>query len=234
MKAVLDHVHKETDSITTFWWRAEKPVDYIAGQYIEMTLPHEHPDERGIKHWFTLSSSPTDAPLVSNTTKFAERSSSFKTALRKLKPGDSVDITEPMGDFVLPKDASIPMVFVAGGIGITPFHSIIKWLYDTKQERDITLLYAVNNEHEMVFQDLFEHYGMKRIIIVNKPQGQWDGVTGQLTGKRILDLAKPATDALIYISGPEQMVEALQADLEKLGIEKNRLVGDFFPGYQNV
>ena len=230
----MDHVHKETDSITTFWWRAEKPVDYIAGQYIEMTLPHEHPDERGIKHWFTLSSSPTDAPLVSNTTKFAERSSSFKTALRKLKPGDSVDITEPMGDFVLPKDASIPMVFVAGGIGITPFHSIIKWLYDTKQERDITLLYAVNNEHEMVFQDLFEHYGMKRIIIVNKPQGQWDGVTGQLTGKRILDLAKPATDALIYISGPEQMVEALQADLEKLGIEKNRLVGDFFPGYQNV
>src|SRR5579864_7110707 len=145
MKATLVRTHKEAANISTYWWRTEKAVDYIAGQYIEMTLPHSQPDERGTKHWFTLSSSPTDAPLVSNTTKFAEKSSTFKLALRRLKPGDSVTISEPMGDFVLPKDASIPLVFVAGGIGITPFHSIIKWLHDTKQSRNLTFIYSVSN-----------------------------------------------------------------------------------------
>lgn len=236
MKAKL--VRHQTEDIAgniiTFWFEPERPVDYIAGQYVEMTLPHPHPDERGIKHWFTLSSSPTDAPLISITTKFPPKDSSFKMALRALKVGASVDISAPMGDFVLPKDPQIPLVFVAGGIGITPFHSIIKLLHATKQERDITFLYSVGIEHEMVFQKLFEHYGMKRIIVVSKPEGGWDGETGQLTGKRILELAKPAEDALIYISGPEPMVESFQADLEKLGIEKSRLVGDFFPGYTNV
>jgi len=234
MKALLRRTHHEAKNIITFWFQSEKPIDYIAGQFIEVTLRHANPDERGIKHWFTLSSSPTDAPLVSITTKFAERSSSFKMKLHSLKPGDEVLISEPMGDFVLPKDSSVPLVFVAGGIGITPFHSITKWLHDTKQERDITFLYSVATEHEIVFQDLFEHYGMKRIIVINKPQGKWDGETGRLTGRRILELTQPAKDALLYISGPEPMVEGLNKELETLGVAKSQLVGDFFPGYTNV
>jgi ferredoxin-NADP reductase len=86
----------------------------------------------------------------------------------------------------------------------------------------------------MVFQKLFGHYGMKRTIVVNKPKRTWDSETGQLTGQRILDLAKPSDDTLIYISGPEPMVEALDKDLADLNIEKSRLVGDFFPGYSSV
>ncbi|HUD10684.1 MAG TPA: FAD-dependent oxidoreductase [Candidatus Saccharimonadales bacterium] len=234
MKATLKKIHHETTDIITFWFEPEKPVDYIAGQFIEMSLPHPQPDERGTKHWFTLSSSPTDSPFVSITTKFAERSSTFKAALRNLNLGDGVTISEPMGDFVLPKNSSIPLVFVAGGIGITPFHSIIKWLIDTRQARELTFIYAVNNEHEMVFQKLFEHYGMNRIIVANKPDSAWDGETGRLTAKRILDLAKPTTDTLIYVSGPEPMVETLDNDLENAGIPKARLVGDFFPGYRSI
>ncbi len=234
MQATLRKTHREAENITTFWFEPEKAIEYIAGQYIEMTLPHSNPDERGIKHWFTLSSSPIDAPLVSITTKFAERSSTFKAALRRKQPGDTIMLSEAMGDFVLPKDSTIPLVFVAGGIGITPFHSIIKWLLDTHQERDITFLYAVNNEHEMVFQKLFEHYGMKRIIVVNTPISIWDGQTGRLTGGRIIELAQPTDDSLIYISGPEPMVEGLDKDLHKLGVEKSHLVGDFFPGYTAV
>jgi len=74
-----------------------------------------------------------------------------------------------MGDFVLPKQSERPVVFIAGGIGITPFHSIIKWLNKTKQVRDITFIYSVSNEKEIIFQKLFERYGMKRIIVVAQP-----------------------------------------------------------------
>jgi ferredoxin-NADP reductase len=237
MKArfIRRHVENLAKNIVTFWFEPESPVDQLAGQYIELVLPHDTPDDRGQKRWFTLSSSPTDAPLISITTKFAaEHGSSFKTALQHLKPGETVTLTGPFGDFVLPKDDRIPLVFVAGGIGITPFHSIIKFLHDTKQQRTITFVYSVNNEQEEVFQELFEHYGLTRIIVVNKPVGAWDGETGQLTGKRIIALVKPSPDALIYISGPEAMVEALNDQLAAAGIAKNRLVGDFFPGYTKV
>ena len=80
------------------------------------------------------------------------------------------------------------------------------------------------DESEEVFQKLFEHYGMNRHLIIGE----------QLNGQKILDIAKPTSDALIYISGPEPMVEALQKGLESSGIEKSRLVGDFFPGYTIV
>src|SRR4051812_34213512 len=128
MKAIFDHSQPEAANITTFFFRPEKPVQYTAGQFTELYLPHNNPDKRGIKRWFTISSSPSEE-LLSITTKFTpEKGSSFKETLRKLVPGTEVHLEEPMGDFVLPKLIQTPLIFVAGGIGITPFHSILEWL----------------------------------------------------------------------------------------------------------
>src|ERR1035438_226526 len=98
MKAKLDHIVHENDSktINSFWFDPERPLDYIAGQFIEMTIEHDEPDDRGIKRWFTVSSSPCDAPLISITTKFSDPSSSFKKALHGLKKADQVTISDPM------------------------------------------------------------------------------------------------------------------------------------------
>src|SRR5665213_1767695 len=236
MKARLDHIVHENGgkTINSFWFEPERPLDYIAGQYIEMTIKHDKPDDRGIKRWFTVSSSPSDAPLISITTKFSKPSSSFKKALLGSKTGDTVTISDPMGDFVLPIDAKIPLTFVAGGIGITPFHSIIKWLHDTKQSRDISLLYAAKTESELVFLKLFESYGMKRQIILSEKDNNRRGQTGKLSGQLIISTTKPAKDSLVFVSGPEPMVEALQDQLTSDGIDKSRQVGDFFPGYTGL
>ncbi len=236
MKAKLDHiVHEDqTKMIISFWFETDKTLDHIAGQFIEMTIHHPNADDRGDKRWFTISSSPTDAPLMSITTKFASTSSSFKQALHDLKKGDEVTISSPMGDFVLPKDDSIPLIFVSGGIGITPYHSIIKWLSDTKQSRDIKLIYAANNIGEMVFLETFRGYGLNLQLILNDPPSNWDGQTGYLSGQMIIDRARPTSDSLIFISGPETMVESLQSQLKTLAIEEARLVGDFFPGYSSL
>lgn len=236
MKATLvrHHIENKAKNIVTFWFKPDQPMSYIAGQYIEMTIPHPQPDDRGQKHWFTISSSPTDSPLCSITTKFSTPSSSFKQALRLKKIGETVDMSQPMGDFVLPQNDTLPLIFVAGGIGITPYHSIIKYLSDTKQERSISFLYSVRSEQELIFQDLFENYGMNRKIVVSEPAPSWDGLTGQLSGKRIIEITKPKDNALIYVSGPEPMVEALHEQLHDEGISKDRLIGDFFPGYSGV
>jgi ferredoxin-NADP reductase len=233
MRVTFDHSRPEAANITTFYFRPDKPVHYTAGQFIVLTLPHLNPDDRGITHWFTLSSSPTEE-LLSITTKFAVKSSSFKKALRKLQPGVELHMSDPMGDFVLPKLIQTPLVFVAAGIGITPFHSMLEWLATTNESRPIRLLYAVNSEDEIIFQDTFDRAGQHATIIVNNPSPAWGGERGQLNAELILGLEKPSDDTLIYVSGPEPLVEKLEKDLKKAGIAKHQLVLDFFPNYTAV
>jgi ferredoxin-NADP reductase len=235
MQVTLVKTHQEAANITTFFFKPEKPLYYTAGQFIELTLPHDDPDERGIKRWFTLSSSPSEEYL-SITTKFVTNGSgsSFKKALRTLDPGDTLNMSDPMGDFVLPKYIQTPLIFVAGGIGITPFHSMLSWLADTNEERDIKLLYGVNSEEDIVFQQTFERAKQHATIIVNEPSAAWGGERGIITAEKILGLEQPRDDTLIYVSGPEPMVQGLERDLKAAGIPGRQLVLDFFENYVNV
>lgn len=208
---------------------------YTAGQFTELTLPHDKPDDRGSKRWFTLSSSPSNE-LVSITTKYAgdDASSSFKQALFTLDEGALVDLAEAMGDFVMPKLTQTPLIFVAGGIGITPFHSMFEWLLDTDEQRDIRFVYAVETEEDIVFQDVFDKLGVHTTITVNKPSPSWGGLRGHLEAETVIGIDKPTDDTLIYLSGPEPMLKALQTDFLENGIDKRQLVTDFFPGYKRL
>lgn len=223
MKLTLIKTQPEAANITTFMWQPEKPVKYIAGQFIQMTLPHDNPDNRGIKRWFTLSSSPTDKYLT-NTTKFAgDNSSSFKKALFALEPGDTVEINDPEGDFTLPDDPNLKLVFIAGGIGTTPYHSMTKWLADKGQKRSIKLVYAAQSEDEIAFKGLWQSYGVELKPYVNK----------RLTIVALMkEIGNPA-GKLVYVSGPEPMVEALTDSLISAGLPKDQLKSDYFPGYEN-
>ncbi len=208
---------------------------YTAGQFTELTLPHDNPDDRGSKRWFTLSSSPTD-DLVSITTRYAgdDKSSSFKKTLFSLEPGTEVDLAEAMGDFVLPKLTQTRLIFVAGGIGITPFHSMFQWLLDTDEQRDIRFVYAVESEDDILFHELYDKLGIHTTISVNNPTPSWGGLRGHLEAESIIGIDKPTDDTLIYLSGPEPMLEALQQDFIENGIDTRQLVTDFFPGYTKI
>lgn len=231
MRAIFDHSHEEADNIRTFFFKPERPIHYTAGQFTELSLPHPNADNRRERREFTISSSPKD-DLVSITTKFTGKTgSSYKKALFALKPGAEVTLAEAMGDFVLPKLIQTPLIFVAGGIGITPFHSMLSWLAQTDEERPIKLLYGVGNEDEIIFQDTFEKAGVHATIVVSNPSDAWGGERGRITADLILGLEKPSDDTLIYISGPESMVEKLETDLRAAGTNKSQLVLDFFPNY---
>lgn len=234
MRVTLDHTEPIAKNITSFYFKPERLIRWTAGQFIELTIPHQHPDKRGQKHWFTLSASPSEK-MPAITTKFPEgQESTFKRALQGLQVGDELLMSDPMGDFVLPKDKSIPLVFIAGGIGVTPFRSIIKWLLDNQEQRTIHLLYAANTIEEVAFRDIFTAYGLPVTIILGQPPVDWKGEAGRLTADKILELAPNVDRKLYYISGPEPMVEALTADLKKSGVDGRRLVGDYFPNYEKV
>lgn len=221
MKALFDHVTQEAQNISTFWLKPERPLRYVAGQFIELALPHDNPDDRGIRRWFTLSSAPGHE-LISITTKYGDRPSTFKQHLWSLNPGGALDISEPMGDFVLPKDDRQKLVFVAGGIGITPFSSIVQWLTDTKSSRDITFIYSVHDQDEIVFRQLFDQPYIRIIEEIAQPN---------LTASRIIKLVDGITDKQVFISGPEPMTEAIVDQFTKLGVTQEQLITDYFPGY---
>lgn len=226
MNVRLLETEKLSDNIISFHFAPEYPQNYTAGQYVELIIPHKNPDSRGIKRWFTLSSSPTEQNFTI-TTKFPDsKPSTYKKALSSLEKGDVVKMVDPMGDFVLPKDKNIILHFVAGGIGITPFRSMIKWLIDTKQKRNIRLIYAVKNYKQLVFIDEFKKYG-DDIQVVKSSSTNLNNLTSPV-------ISTYKTDDMIYISGPETMVEKLTNKLLELGIDKTRLVSDYFPGYTDI
>ena len=114
-----------------FIFKSDKKFKFKPGQYMEWTLGHGHQDARGMRRYFTIASSPTE-DNVRMGVKFYPNSSSFKKSLLFLNPGDKIVASQLAGDFVLPKDKNKKLVFIAGGIGITPFRSMIKYLLDTK------------------------------------------------------------------------------------------------------
>lgn len=221
MRAILDHIQPLSENISSFFFAPESEFTYTAGQFIELTLSNTDLKGKAGKRWFTLSSSPTE-PLLTITTRHFSKSSDFKRALFSLKPGDTVDISQPMGDFVLPKDKQTPLVFVAGGIGITPMRSMTKWLVDTNQSRPIQLIYASKLADDLVFADLFKSSEIKLTTLIDEP----------LTANKILELA-PYNKQLYYLSGPEPMVEKITLDLTNLGLDSRRIIGDYFANYKS-
>ena len=137
-----------------------------------------------------------------------------------------------MGDFIMPVDKAIPLVFVAGGIGDTPFRSIIRWLHDKNEARNIQLRYAAHDESELIERDLFDK--LQTQYMLSQPSPTWSGLTGQLTASKIQELVTANDRTHVYLSGPEKMVEIITKDLITDGLPKHQVITDYFPGYDKL
>lgn len=149
--------------------------------------------------------------------------------------GDNVFAHGLEGDFVLPKHKTKGLVFIAGGIGITPFRSMVKYLLDTGEARDITLIYAVDEPNDLVLMDIFneakEAFGLKIVPVVSKPPSDWRGISGHVTSDILRQEVPDITKQIVYVSGPEAMVESLSETLNQMGVSRENIHQDFFPGY---
>src|SRR5260370_23357793 len=112
-----------------------------------------------------------------------------------------------MGDFVLPKDASIPLVFVAAGIGSSPYASIIKWLLGRGEQRAIQLIYSAGQPDDFIFSELWRQYPLEYVPVLTRPASNWHGETGRLSVTRVLEIIGPMSNKLIYLAGPQSMIE---------------------------
>lgn len=217
-----------------FVFTPDRPVKYQPGQYMEWTLPHHNPDARGTRRYFTLASSPTENTLRLGV-RFSEQGSSYKDLLRHLDGKTAIMAGQLAGDFVLPTNPQQPLAFIAGGIGITPFRSMVKYLLDTQQSRPITLLYSARTAASFVYTDIFNQaattFGLKPVYAVSdeQPVG-WTGHIGIIDAALIQASVPDYLKTVFYISGPQPMVQGMKNTLQGMGVKSDNIKTDFFPG----
>ena len=226
-----------TSNISEFAFIPDRKFIFFPGQYMEWTLGHRKPDSRGNRRYFTIASSPTETDIRLCSRFNPERSSSFKAALLNLNIGDKLSTAQLDGEFTLPEDRNEKVVFIAGGIGITPFRSMIKYLVDREEQRSMTLFYVNKVKEDIVYQDLFqqgEMVGLKTVYVlteqVNAPK-DWVGKLGYIDKKMILSEAPDFEERTFYMSGPSAMVDNYRKLLLGMGVKRNRIMTDYFPGY---
>ena len=225
MKLNLTAIKSEAPDVKSFIFKPAKPLTWKAGQYLHYMLHHESTDDRGSDRWFTIASAPFERHVMI-TTRFAKgKGSTFKKTFKALKLGDSIEASDVDGDFIV-EDRHKDYVFIAGGIGITPFRSIIKEMQHKRVPLRVTLIYASRNSHVIYRKELemaAKHNPHLSIHYVFSPK-RIDLTTIQ---QLVPNLKKP----LFYISGPEPMVESTGKLLLKIGVPKNHIKQDWFPGY---
>lgn len=156
----------------TFYFKKTPDFFYVPGQYIRMIFDHLRPDDRGTTRLFTISSSPL-ALYLTITTRIIQ--SSFKHALLTLKEKQPMQFFGPMGRFVYSEEERRPLIFLAGGIGITPFHSIMTYVAEKNITHAMTLFVSFTTAEDVVFYDELikisaDHQNIKVVCSVSHPE----------------------------------------------------------------
>jgi ferredoxin-NADP reductase len=238
----LVNKRKVAKGTVSFYWKPNKKIDYLPGQYMYYTLTKlEHKDSRGTTRHFTISSSPTETKktgLITLTTRIRE-SSGFKKTLNDLKIGTEVEAEGPSGTFIVDENEKDPLVFLAGGIGITPFRSMIKYKIDKKLKTPIHLIYSNSVPEEITFKDELKKWSkqdstFKLSMTVTKPKEskiKWTGLTGRVDAEMIKKLVKDIDKKTFWLCGPPAMVFAMERLLENMGIIQDKIISEKFSGY---
>jgi ferredoxin-NADP reductase/Na+-translocating ferredoxin:NAD+ oxidoreductase RnfD subunit len=223
--------------LVDFLFVPQRKLSYAPGQYMEWTLGHPDPDSRGNRRYFTLASSPTEKTLRLGV-KFYPDSSSFKESMLCMDQNSEIVASQLAGDFTLPGNPKQKCVFIAGGIGITPFRSMIKYLIDRHQRRPIVLFFANRVISDIVYKDVFDEaqrkLGIRTIYTLTDtkrvPVG-WSGEVGRINARLISQYVPDYWNCLFYLSGPNAMVTAYEETLLGMGVSGGQIKKDFFPGF---
>lgn len=226
---------READGIYSFRFTSSKKLGYQPGQYLEWTLPGNGSDGRGNRRYFTLSSSPTENEYSIAIKIPPGLVSSFKRHIAQFKIGQHLMAGSVAGSFTLPADANKKLAFVAGGIGVTPYRSMIKYLADSGQTRDIRLFYSADEAGQHAYKDLFktaQKVGLKTLFVATADTKKSAGVhNGVVDHKLIATFAPDWRERVFYVSGPNGFVKYISQTLRSMGVKNSAIKSDYFPGY---
>jgi ferredoxin-NADP reductase len=208
--------------------------DYRPGAYFWVELPDRgHVDEKGLRRHISLATSPTERGVVGLATRL--RDTAFKRTLAELEVGDEVQVEEPKGSFLLPEDTDEEYVFVAGGIGITVFRSMLRYIADEGLPYSVTLVYSNRDRESAAFLDELEEIERRadrvRVVLTMTDEPGWEGETRHLDADVLGELVGGLDGKTFLVAGPPQMAEAVAGSLTGAGLPDDRVLADKFSGY---
>jgi ferredoxin-NADP reductase len=211
-----------------------REVDFRPGQYFWVTLvdpPYD--DEKGPRRHITVVTSPTERGVLGLCTRL--RDSAFKRSLSELPVGAEVDVEEPKGSFVLPEETDRAYVFIAGGIGITVFRSMLRFIADEGLAHRITLVYSNRDRESTAFLDELAELdnalpNLTLVLTMTQDPG-WDGETRRIDADFLGDHLGELGAFTYLIAGPPAMVEAVSETLSASGVPEEHILAQRFSGY---
>jgi glycine betaine catabolism B len=219
--SVKEIIPRTADTMSFRFPRPEGFV-YKPGQYMLVTIKSA---DKELMHTFSLSSSPTDQDFIEFTKKLT--ASEYSARLRSMKLGDWAGIDGPYGNFTCECEYE-KILFLAGGIGITPFFSIIKYCTDKQLPTNMVLFYGCRTENEIAFKQELAAMEKKNpnlsvIPVLNETSPTWTGKVGFVTAELIKQEAPDFKDRMFYACGPPVMVAAMQKLVAALGLPQTQL-----------
>jgi ferredoxin-NADP reductase len=219
-----------TSDVTSYRFPKQKGLDYKAGQFFFVTIKQK---DKELTKPFSFSSSPTEPEHIEFTKKFTDHE--FSLALKACRVGDWARIDAPYGQLTF--EGEYPRItLLSGGIGITPFMSIIKNAADKKLESKITLFYGCRTEKDIVFKEELEELAknnnnLKLVFVITEPSPQWRGNTGIITAELVKKEVPDYKENMFYTCGPPGMVTAMEKLVENIGVPKEKIKKELFAGY---
>jgi ferredoxin-NADP reductase len=210
-------------------------VDYQPGQYFWVELPDiGHQDERGLRRHITVVTSPNERGVLGLCTRL--RDSAFKRTLAELEVGAEVDVEHPKGDFVLPSETDRPYVFIAGGIGITIFRCMLRYIVEEGLPHQVTLFYSNRDRESTAFLDELAEIERGneniRLVFVMTDDPGWEGEQRRIDAGVLGDHLDGELDEYVFLAaGPPGMVEAMEKALGEAGVPETQVRLQKFAGY---
>lgn len=212
-----------------------RQVDFEPGQYFFVTLPDVgHQDARGLRRHITVVTSPNERGVLGLCTRL--RDTAFKRSLAELPVGEEVEVEEPKGDFVLPKETDQPYVFIAGGIGITVFRSMLRYIAEERLPHRATLVYSNRDRDSAAFLDELSELERDNpnfhLVLTMTDDRSWEGETRRIDANLLRDHLDSDLGSFTYlVAGPPAMVEAMEQTLMDAGVPEERIRPQRFSGY---
>ena len=234
MKATVAETREVAKGTLLVLFAVEDYPAYQPGHYFWVELPDRgHEDEKGLRRHISLVTSPTESGVVGLATRL--RDTAFKRTLAELQVGDEVEVEEPKGSFLLPDDTSGEYVFVAGGIGITVFRSMLRYIADEELPYRVTLVYSNRDRESAAFLDELGELegrieGLRVVLTMTEDDG-WEGETRQLNADVLRELLDGLEGKTFLIAGPPPMAEGVADSLLAAGLPEDSVLADKFSGY---
>ncbi len=225
------------DETLAFYFEKPENFNYRSGQFGEFALINPvETDGKGNSRMFSLASAPDEKHLLITTRL---RDSAFKRVLKNSLPGTELILEAPLGVFTLPSNQLRPLIFLAGGIGITPFRSMIVDVENNNSSQPILLFYSNRRLQDAAHFTELEaiaknNSNFKFVPIITGTSDEnniWKGETGHITTELLNKHTSNLKDPIYYVAGPEKMVQSVRKLLIDNGVNKNDIKVEEFSGY---